>query len=1121
MMKRKIKYIFYIGIISFILTLAQPQCDQSLIDNPVLQMCQNCSLATDLSYCQNNCQKGQVQSLGGCLTYCGNLKVAQDQANCDDTIYSCIDGYQWSTFENKCIKYQSFICTKQIYDQNYQILINENCNFMSMNMNNLVFICYGFQYVSVSENKCTKYCGHGHISYLYQSCKSSKLCVDGYGMSYAGNQCKKCEGFFDSDFQIYFCNDCTLASNNLDCFGIYCKQQQYKSSLKIRCMEYCGNGKISDDQHSCQSSTDCVDGFQWNSSVQKCLKICPLISDQYVIQCSNCSLVSDIQYCQNCLNLSQPYYSSQLQKCVNYCGLGQIDDQGNCQTSKLCIDRFIWNIITQKCEQAQNIQCSQSFNQDGYNIRTCQNCALVSELQFCNQSCLSIYQPYYSFYLSKCMYYCGNGLITDKKENCQTSIYCVDGFQWSIDEQKCVSFQQIVCPTFNLDGFNLKRCPNCGLVSDAQYCNNNSICFSQQQPYYSFQLAKCMYYCGNGVIVDDQASCNSQTISSFQCVDGYSWNSQYQKCMLISATCSSNINSPYLKMCSNCSYVTDMQYCSNNCIDINLNYYSNQQNKCMVYCINQVIASNQSICSTSTLCIDGFQWNPDNQKCVKNQQITCSTILPDQYVIQCPNCSLVTDNKYCQNCQLLAKPYYSSKLSKCVQYCGNGIMIDDQGNCQTSNLCIDGFQWKIDIQKCVDNRQQGCSNSFILDGFNLIQCLNCGLVSDNQFCNKSCFSQQKHYYSNYLAKCMYYCGNGVIADDKASCSSQTISSFSCVDGFLWNSQNQKCMQNSGTCTSNINNPYLKMCPNCSFVTDIQYCTNNCLDINLNYYSKQQNRCMAYCKNQVIANNLASCQTSILCIDGFYWDQQQAKCTNNPQGICPALKNNDQYVLQCPNCSLVSNQLPQPNNQCQNICLNSQLPFWDQKQNKCLFYCGNGLIAQAQEYCQSSNICIDGFIYNNKGGCTPLSQNNYNISTTSTVDNGLLVTIIPICVDSLLIILFIIFVFYVIKKVKSVIEKINAVSTQYQSIQQQQQESEKLITKYQQELANANANKKGETNKNDTDVNKIRKSQDLEEQSLSQQTIHKFMKVNNSYEQLPQGSQQQIQQTPQIEIQIDQ
>ncbi|KAL4480890.1 hypothetical protein ABPG73_020911 [Tetrahymena malaccensis] len=940
-MKRKTKFFFFFGIIFFILTLAQPQCDQSLIDNPVLKMCQNCSLVTNQDNCQNNCQKGQVyQQQSGCLTYCGNLKVAQDQANCDDTIYSCIDGYYWSTIENKCIQ-QQFYCKTQIYDQHYQISINENCVFVEVSHN--FSSCQGFQYQSMLLGQCKKYCGNGQISNLYQSCKSSKLCVDGFAMSYAGNYCKRCEGYSDQDFQIYFCNDCSLSSNVQTCFGNYL-QQQYKSQFRSQPMEYCGNGKISLNQLSCQSSTDCVDGFYWDSSVQKCVKICRLIPDQYVIQCPNCSLVNFIEFCNICLNLAQPYYSSQLQKCVNYCGLGQIDDQGNCQTSKLCIDTFVWNIITQKCEQAQKIQCSQSFNYDGYNIIKCLNCALASELQFCNQSCLSFYQPYYSFYLSKCMYYCGNGLITDKKENCQTSIYCVDGFQWSIDEQKCVSFQQIVCPTFNLDGFNLKRCPNCGLVSDAQYCNNNSICFSQQQPYYSFQLAKCMYYCGNGVIVDDQASCNSQTISSFQCVDGYSWNSQYQKCMLISATCSSNINSPYLKMCSNCSFVTDMQYCSNNCIDINLNYYSNQQNKCMAYCSNQVIASSQSSCSTSTLCIDGFQWNPDNQTCVNNQQITCSTILSDQYVIQCPNCSLVTDNKYCQNCQLLAKPYYSSKLSKCVNYCGGGIIIDDQANCKTSNLCI---------------------------------------------------------------------------------------------------------------------------------------------------------------------------------DGFYWDQQQAKCTNNPQGICPALKNNDQYVLQCPNCSLVSNQLPQPNNQCQNICLNSQLPFWDQKQNKCLFYCGNGLIAQAQEYCQSSNICIDGFIYNNKGGCTPLSQNNQNISTTSTVDNGLLVTIIPICVDSLLIILFIIFVFYVIKKLKPVIEKINAVSTQYQSIQQQQQESEKLITKYQQELANANANKKGETNKNDTDVNKIRKSQDLEEQSLSQQTIHKFMKVNNSYEQLPQGSQQQIQQTPQIEIQIDQ
>ncbi|KAL4449115.1 hypothetical protein ABPG74_021107 [Tetrahymena malaccensis] len=574
-MKRKTKFFFFFGIIFFILTLAQPQCDQSLIDNPVLKMCQNCSLVTNQDNCQNNCQKGQVyQQQSGCLTYCGNLKVAQDQANCDDTIYSCIDGYYWSTIENKCIQ-QQFYCKTQIYDQHYQISINENCVFVEVSHN--FSSCQGFQYQSMLLGQCKKYCGNGQISNLYQSCKSSKLCVDGFAMSYAGNYCKRCEGYSDQDFQIYFCNDCSLSSNVQTCFA-------------------------------------------------------------------------------------QPYYSSQLQKCVNYCGLGQIDDQGNCQTSKLCIDTFVWNIITQKCEQAQKIQCSQSFNYDGYNIIKCLNCALASELQF-------------------------------------------------------------------------------------------------------------------------------------------SFNRQY--------------------------------------------------------------------------------------------------VLP---LIQ-----------------------------------------------------------MVSIQK------------------------------DAQI-------------------------------------------------VVW---------------------YLML------------------------------------------------------------NIQQAKCTNNPQGICPALKNNDQYVLQCPNCSLVSNQLPQPNNQCQNICLNSQLPFWDQKQNKCLFYCGNGLIAQAQEYCQSSNICIDGFIYNNKGGCTPLSQNNQNISTTSTVDNGLLVTIIPICVDSLLIILFIIFVFYVIKKLKPVIEKINAVSTQYQSIQQQQQESEKLITKYQQELANANANKKGETNKNDTDVNKIRKSQDLEEQSLSQQTIHKFMKVNNSYEQLPQGSQQQIQQTPQIEIQIDQ
>ncbi|KAL4480895.1 hypothetical protein ABPG73_020916 [Tetrahymena malaccensis] len=569
--------------------------------------------------------------------------------------------------------------------------------------------------------------------------------------------------------------------------------------------------------------------------------------------------------------------------------------------------------------------------------------------------------------------------------------------------------------------------------------------------------------------------------------------------------------------CPNFSLASNSQACQNTCQS--QQYYSQTQNKCIVFCKNGngKISLDLVGCQTSTsnICVDGFYWDPQNQKCVKNQQAQY-VIQYDTSVFLCSNCSLVSDITNCSKVECLTgtKPYYSFLLQKCVTYCGNGKIIDDQQNCQTSSLCIDGYQWSPTSLNCFKNLNPICSSNQV-GGYNLKQCSDCSLVSNTLFCTNKCSITINSYYSQQLQRCMIYCRNGVIAEYSGQC---TVTSNQCVDGYSWDSQTQKCIQSSGTCNLNINDPSLQICSNCSLVTDTKYCSYNCPDKNLNYYYKQENKCMAYCNNQVIAYSQASCQSSTLCIDGFSWNSQQAKCINNLSSICPALKNSDQYVFVCPNCSLVANiSSSQSQNQlCQNSCSNSLLPFWYQKFNNCMFYCGNGLIAQAQENCSSSNTCIDGFIFNSsKGLYNPLSQINQDVSTNQTaVDNLIQKAVIIIgVVVSLIIIIIIVFVKNIIKKYKLIQEKMMQLSTQYQQIRKQQQEPEKQILKDQQEIPNEN--QQIEINQNDADFNKRNESQDLEEQRQSQQTIYFVMKNDNQFEQ-PQCSQKQLQQTPQIE-----
>ncbi|KAL4480891.1 hypothetical protein ABPG73_020912 [Tetrahymena malaccensis] len=850
MMKSKIKIPFFIGILAFV----QSQCDQSQTDDPALKYCQNCSLVTDTNYCFNQCNSGEYyqNETKVCLKYCGNLKVAQDQASCVDTINSCILGYYWSFSDNKCLKQQNS-CNLNVYDSNLGINICQNCSLVTSYNFCQQQMCKGSEYFDDQSLICYKYCGNGLIQAPYQACSISKSCIGGTLWSDTENKCKKCENYFDQTFGILLCSNCGLSNELNNCTFKCPKNQIQVMSLSGICMTYCGQGQIAKDLLSCKQTQNCIDGYQWSQD-NKCKKCDQVVIDQnlQIYQCSNCSLASNSQACQN----------------------------------------------------------------------TCQN------------------QQYYQQFQNKCMIFCQNG---------------------------------------------------------------------------------------NGKISSDLVGCQ-----------------------------------------------------------------------------------------TSTVCVDGFYWDSPNQKCIKNQQTQCS-LTHDTLVYQCPNCSLVSDITNCSKVECLTsiKPYYSFLLQKCVTYCGNGKITDDQQNCQTSSLCIDGYQWSPTSLNCFKNLNPICSSNQV-DGYNLKQCSDCSLVSNTQFCTNKCANPINTYYSQQLQKCLIYCRYGVIADIAANCFPAAATKL-CVDGYQWDYQNQKCIQSQDTCNLNINDPYLQACPNCSLVTDNKYCSNNCLDKNLNYYYKQENKCMAYCNNQVIAYSQAGCQSPTLCIDGFSWNSQQSKCIYNQQSTCPALKNSDQYVFVCPNCSLVTNNSSsQSQNQlCQNSCTNSLLPLWYQKFNKCMFYCGNGLLAQAQENCSSSNICIDGFEYNSKSLCNPLSQSNQDVSTNQTVvDHLFQIAVILIgVIVSLLVIIIIVFVFNALKKFKSIQEKIMQLSTENQQIKQQLQESEKQTLKYQYE--SANENKQIEVNQNYAEANKINESQDLEEQRQSQQTIYFIMKNDNQFEQ-PQCSQQQLQQTPQKE-----
>ncbi|EAR98607.2 transmembrane protein, putative (macronuclear) [Tetrahymena thermophila SB210] len=404
----------------------------------------------------------------------------------------------------------------------------------------------------------------------------------------------------------------------------------------------------------------------------------------------------------------------------------------------------------------------------------------------------------------------------------------------------------------------------------------------------------------------------------------------------------------------------------------------------------------------------------------------------------------------------------------------------------------------------------------------IYQCQSCSMVSDVQNCKNGCSSSQ--YYSMQYGQCYEYCVDGKIAKTYSQCGS---SQHLCIDGYHFSSQN-KCEKNICSAqipTSDTFSAFLFQCLNCSIAYYQKDCQNPCIPgSELQYYYSLQQLCMVYCGNGIIAIDKKTCPSSNICINGTQWSDLEKKCKK--QLITCSTSSPDNYLLQCSNCSLVTNI-----NYCQNSCLSQY--YYDYKQQKCMFYCFQGVIAQDQASCQSSNFCIDGFINVGQGKCNPISKdennnqdgqiNSNNNQNTSKYEQNSLTVNIMISLFAALIILILAASFAVLKKLKVFLNKndqMQQIINNYESTlkkyiddkisnQQLEIDSLKIIRITNNQLKN---------NQIEIEINQNGEDQLLQDQNDSQRTIKQF--ANNEILQ-QQYSQQNYQENPLLQQQVSQ
>ncbi|KAL4450344.1 hypothetical protein ABPG74_009050 [Tetrahymena malaccensis] len=592
---------------------------------------------------------------------------------------------------------------------------------------------------------------------------------------------------------------------------------------------------------------------------------CQQIPQNPINQCIE--YISDL--CIKCLN-SGVYYVKKSNSPGNNVGIlyqsicGQSEDQGinNCQViynnqCVVCKELYVMNQQNQ-CVQGTIEKCL-TYDSNG-NCKFCLNDYIVvnnSCLSMCDQGkvnpiCLPFKQEQYG-----CLFH-------QYPQGClqcpQVNNICYGSFQYVMGQ---ISGYQ----GLSIDYYSVQNlCPSNDRL--CQYQNKKGYYLDYNFTQQECQLANAQpcNKCYKNICLD----------KIYQCPTGQGWSQTFNQCaiqcqngklLIPDIQCNYNQQAcDNLLYCGSlCTLVTNINYCSQANIKCSKSqYYSNQFDTCFVYCGSYQIAQDSQSCSSTNLCIDGFQWDSQDNQCKQCTQIVLDA---NFNITQCQNCSFTIDNQQCNN-NCSNNQYYTSKSTVCQQYCGSGIIAYDQSGCQSSNQCIDGFSWSFQLSKCQKESQSQCQNSS--DSY-VKQCPNCSLVADTdtELCQNSCNNSKYPFYNQITKTCMFYCGKGVYSDEQTNCDTST----NCIGKLVWSDYDQKCLEK--ICEKKVYDQArnIYQCPNCSLVSNIELCQNNCKDSQFYFQSK----CMTYCQNGFIASQQSRCESSNLCIDGLWFDEKAKQC----------------------------------------------------------------------------------------------------------------------------------------------------------------------------------------------------------------------------------------------------
>ncbi|EAS06876.2 MFS transporter (macronuclear) [Tetrahymena thermophila SB210] len=249
-------------------------------------------------YC-NQCQIGSISSGGGCSYSYGKNFCQQLDQNFNVCLqcfgnYQLINGIcQFVSQKSSCSNYY-YNVTLQINNygqQNYTCSYKSSLNQCHFRNQNGFYLDYNYQQQKCQLSNQTTYC---------QRCFQSNCldiqdqCQKGLGWSQLLKIClpqclndqllvnqdyqicdygQRCDILFIPSLKVYQCSDCSIVQQIQQCVKkqIICSSQQVYSQLKNDCMVYCGDGKIAQDQQSCQTTKICQDGLTWSNYYKKCV----------------------------------------------------------------------------------------------------------------------------------------------------------------------------------------------------------------------------------------------------------------------------------------------------------------------------------------------------------------------------------------------------------------------------------------------------------------------------------------------------------------------------------------------------------------------------------------------------------------------------------------------------------------------------------------------------------------------------------------------------------------------------------------------------------------------------------------------------------------------------------